>query len=302
MASSDHILTIDVEDGPQAAGDQTSPDSERVMAHTLEFLQLLEDSRARATFFILGKVAEKHPELARQIAEAGHEVASLGYSHDSLESMTGREFKERLHRSVEILREQTGAPVYGHRAAGFSISLKRLYYLEYMMGEGLKYDSSIMPVVHPHYGIPGAYAYPHFIRCASRQLLIEFPPSTMRLGRVALSGAGGGYFRLLPYWWTKLALRSFERAQKVATCYFHSYDIAAREIAFRPNPALAILRLRPSIKCASIMPKLRRLLADFHFTTMNDACNGLAPGQLPVGLDLAILPIRYGNIPIRLET
>ena len=180
-----------------------------------------------------------------------------------------------MHRSVEILREQTGEPVFGHRAAGFSISLKRLSYLEHMLDEGLKYDSSIIPVVHPHYGIPGAYAYPHFIRCASRQMLIEFPPSTTRLAGVSLSGAGGGYFRFLPYWWTKLAVRRFERAQNAAICYFHSHEVEAREIAFRPNRTLATLRLRPSIKCASIMPKLRRLLTDFRFTTMGEACQKL---------------------------
>lgn len=300
-AAGSHILSVDVDESPQSTFDHGLPIGERVVANTLSLLELLEESGSRATFFILGKVAEKHPSLARNIAQAGHEVATHGYSHESLEAMSARQFKEELHKSVEILLEQTGAPVIGHRAADFSMSSKRLYYLEYIVREGLSYDSSILPILNSRYGIPGAYRYPHFIRSSSRQMLIEFPPATLTLGGIGLMGAGGGYFRVLPYCWSKFTLSRFARNQQPATCYFDSYEMDAREIAPVLNGALAALHLRPFLKCASIMPKLRRLLTDFRFTTMGEACQNLRQEELPVALDLAVLPIRYGNIPVREE-
>jgi polysaccharide deacetylase family protein (PEP-CTERM system associated) len=260
-----------------------------------ELVDILEKAGARATFFVLGKVAEKHPTLARQIARAGHEVATHGYSHESLDTMTGSRFKEELHRSVELLRDQTGEQVYGHRAADFSISARRLYFLEYLLPEGLTYDSSIFPIRHPRYGVNDAQRYPHLIRCASRRTLVEFPPATMKFGGVVLPGAGGGYFRLLPYWWTNFTLRSMERAQNSATCYFHPYEIDAMELNNLPYSVPAVLRFSQFFNRSSVMAKLRRLLSSFRFTTMIEACRNLNAERLGVALDLGILPHSYSN-------
>jgi len=294
-AAGSHILTIDVEDWPQSTLDHSLPIGERVVANTHAFLELFAETGTRATFFVLGKVAEKHPMLARDIAAAGHEVATHGYSHESLETMTRVEFKAELHRSVEILKEQTGLPVHGHRAADFSISAQRLYFLEIMVQEGLSYDSSIFPIWHPRYGISGAWRHPHLIRCASRDLLAEFPPATVKFGPVVIPGAGGGYFRLFPYWWTQLIIRGIERSHYPATCYLHPYEIDDDEINHIPRPIPTILRISQFMCRKNVKGKLRRMLTDFTFRTMIDACRSLNRDGLPIALDLAVLPIRYGN-------
>jgi polysaccharide deacetylase family protein (PEP-CTERM system associated) len=209
--------------------------------------------------------------------------------------MSGERFKEELHRSVELLLDQTGAPVYGHRAADFSISKDRLHYLEFLLEEGLSYDSSIFPVRHPRYGIKGASRHPHLIRTTSRQLLVEFPPATVKLGRVILPGAGGGYFRLFPYWWTQFTLLNNERSHYPATCYFHPYEIDEEEIRNIPYEIPLMLRLSQFANRGTVKRKLQRLLKNFHFTTMIEVYRGLDLKGLPVTLDLTVSPISYGN-------
>ena len=186
-----HVLTVDVEDWPQSTLDHSLPIGDRVVANTHKLLELLDEAKVRATFFVLGKVAEAHPTLAREIAAAGHEVGTHGYSHRSIEMMPGATFEEELHRSVELLKQQTGEPVYGHRAADFSISGRSLHLLESLCDEGLIYDSSIFPVWHPRYGVAGAWRHPHRILCESRRTLVEFPLATIRLARIGLPTAGG---------------------------------------------------------------------------------------------------------------
>lgn len=207
MTPPSHLLTVDVEDWPQSTLDHALPISHRVVASTHALLELLDDAGVRATFFVLGKVAEAYPTLARDIVAAGHEVGTHGYSHESVEAMPVGTFREELHRSVELLRQQTGHPVLGHRAADFSISSQSLHLLEYLGEEGLMYDSSIFPVRHPRYGVPGAWRMPHRVGCASGRTLIEFPLATYHVANMALPAAGGGYFRLFPFWWTRLTDR-----------------------------------------------------------------------------------------------
>lgn len=293
MSWGKHILTVDVEDWPQSTLDHSLPIGERVVSNTLALLDLFAESGTRATFFVLGKVAESHPELAKEIARAGHEVGTHGYSHESVEKMTARRFKEELHRSVEVLADQTGAPVYGHRAADFSISQRRLYFLEFLLEAGLSYDSSIFPVRHPRYGVNGAYRHPHLIRTMSRRLLLEFPPATLKLGPFNLPGAGGGYFRLFPYWWTQFTLWASERSQYPATCYFHPYEIDDQEIHEISYCIPTMLRLGQFTNRCTVKGKLRRMLREFKFIPMIEAAKALDTNKLPIALDLAILPNRY---------
>ena len=152
-----HILTVDVEDWPQSTLNHNLPISYRVVANTHALLGLLNETNMRATFFILGKVAEAHPRLAAEIAAQGHEVATHGYSHESIQTMPVANFRAELHRSVEVLRQQSGQPVLGHRAADFAISSRFLHLLELLSEEGLAYDSSIYPIRHPRYGVPKVY-------------------------------------------------------------------------------------------------------------------------------------------------
>ena len=230
MMQAYHLLTVDVEDWPQSTLNHTLPIGKRVVDNTHAMLELLDEAKVRGTFFMLGKVAEVHPTLASEIVAAGHEIGTHGYSHESVEAMPVARFREELHRSVETLRQQTGQPVLGHRAADFSISAQSLHLLEYLSAEGLTYDSSIFPIRHPRYGVSGAWRIPHYIRCASGRMLIEFPLTTLRVARLVLPAAGGGYFRLFPYWWTRMALRTLERQGVSATVYLHPYEIDVTEL------------------------------------------------------------------------
>lgn len=302
MMQPSHLLTVDVEDWPQSTLDHALPISNRVVANTHALLELLDEAGVRATFFVLGKVAEVHPRLAREIAAAGHEVGTHGYSHESIEAMPVATFREELHRSVEILRQQTGLPVLGHRAADFSISAQSLHLLEYLGEEGLTYDSSIFPVRHPRYGVPGAWRIPHRVRCASGRTLVEFPLATYHVARMVLPAAGGGYFRLFPYWWTRLTLRALERQGVPATCYLHPYELDISELNEIPYRVPTRLRWRQSTNRRSVRPKLRRLLVAFHFMPIATACQALSVESLALGLDLGKSPVCYGPEPERSET
>ena len=290
-----HILTVDVEDWPQSTLDHSLPIGARVVnnAHTL--LELLGEAGVHATFFVLGKVAEVHPSLSREISAAGHEIGTHGYSHESVEAMSVATFREELHRSVEVLRQQTGQPVRGHRAADFSISERSLHLFEHLCEEGLAYDSSIFPIRHPRYGVPGAWRHPHVIRCPSRRTLVEFPLATVRIGRIVLPAAGGGYLRLFPFWWTQLSLRRLAKEGSPATCYVHPYEIDASEMDEIPYRIPLLLRWSQNTNRRGVRRKLARLLSEFRFCTMAEACKQLQGQNLEVGLDLANGPVSYSR-------
>jgi polysaccharide deacetylase family protein (PEP-CTERM system associated) len=292
-----HILTVDVEDWAQSTLNHDLPISYRVVANTHALLGLLDEANTRATFFILGKVAEAHPRLAGEIAAQGHEVATHGYSHESIQTMAEATFKAELHRSVEVLRQQSGQPVLGHRAADFSIYGQFLHFLELLSEEGLAYDSSIYPIRHPRYGVPGGWRHPHSIRCASGRTLIEFPLATIRLGGMTLPGAGGGYLRLFPYRWTSLTLRALGQQGFPGTCYLHPYELDTCEMNEIPYKVPTILRWSQSMNRRSVRSKLRKLLSTFQFVTMGQACEALRPEHLEVGLDLRTSPPVYSLWP-----
>jgi polysaccharide deacetylase family protein (PEP-CTERM system associated) len=302
MSETNHLLSIDVEDWPQSTLDHALPISNRVVVNTHTLLDILAEAGVRATFFVLGKVAEAHPSLSREIAVAGHEVGTHGYSHESVEAMPVSRFKEELHRSVETLRQQTGKAVLGHRAADFSISGRSLHLLEYLAGQGLSYDSSVFPVRHPRYGVPGAWRVPHYVRCASGSMLIEFPLSTVRIASFILPAAGGGYFRLFPYWWTRNALRTLQRQGSPATCYIHPYELDIAEMAEIPYQVPARLRWSQSTNRRSVRSKLQRLFSEFRFIPMGEAYQALGAKHLDVGLDLGKSPVAYGPGPVRAGT
>jgi polysaccharide deacetylase family protein (PEP-CTERM system associated) len=294
MNQPSHVFSVDVEDWPQSTLNHNLPIGNRVVTNTRAVLELLGEAGVKATFFILGKVAEVHPTLAREIAAAGQEIGTHGYSHESVEAMPVSRFKEELHRSVEILRQQTGQPVLGHRAADFSISAHSLHLLEQLPEEGLTYDSSIFPIRHPRYGLPTAWKIPHLIRCASGRMLVEFPLATLRLAKLTLPVAGGGYLRFSPYWWTHFAVQALARKGYGATCYMHPYEIDVTELDETPYSVPTLLRWSQSTNRKSVCSKLRRLFATFRFVTMGQACHELST-RLEVGLDLGKQPVAYGN-------
>jgi polysaccharide deacetylase family protein (PEP-CTERM system associated) len=258
-------------------------------------LEILSAANVQATFFILGKVAETHPQLAREIVAQGHEVATHGYSHESAEGMPLTRFKEELHRSIDLLQQQTGKAIIGHRAADFSISRDSLSRLECLVDEGLRYDSSIFPIRHPRYGVAEAWRAPHYIRSSSGRSLIEFPLPTFRFGKFVFPAAGGGYLRLFPFWWTRLVLRGLEREGNLATCYLHPYELDCAEMDEIEHRVPTLLRLSQNTNRKSVARKLQRLLSTFRFATMSSACD-LLVGQMDVGVDLSKSPPRYEPI------
>ena len=174
----------------------------RVCANTARLLSLFSEQAVRATFFVLGRVAERHPDLVRQIAAGGHEIASHGFDHRLVYDQTPDAFRDDIRRAKRLLEDLASVPVVGYRAPSYSITNRSLWALDVLVEEGYEYDSSIFPIHHDRYGIPGSPRHAHVL---SREAgaLVELPPSTVRIGSTNLPVAGSGYFRILPYWWTR---------------------------------------------------------------------------------------------------
>jgi polysaccharide deacetylase family protein (PEP-CTERM system associated) len=222
-----NAMTIDVEDWHQLAFRKllgySIPPSRRVVVYTDLILELLAEQGVRATFFVLGTVAEVFPELVRRISEAGHEVATHGLSHRRINSMEPKVFEAELHRSIQVLEDASQQRVWGHRAAEFSVDGSSLWMFESLVAAGLRYDSSIFPIRHPRYGMPDAVRQPHLIHTPAGTL-VEFPLATLRQMGQNLPIAGGGYLRVLPLGFIQRGIQSLNRQGQVAVVYVHPYE------------------------------------------------------------------------------
>ena len=208
-----NALTVDVEDYFHVAAFSRQIDPAtwdryplRVERNTHLLLDLFAEREVRATFFVLGWVAERCPQLVRAIAEQGHEVACHGYSHQLIYGQTPDTFRAETIRAKSCLEDQAQCPILGYRAASYSITKRSLWALDILAELGFSYDSSIFPVHHDRYGIPESPRWPYRIDTCSGGSIIEFPPSTLAFGGYRLPVAGGGYFRIYPYWLTRFAL------------------------------------------------------------------------------------------------
>ena len=226
-------VSVDVEDYFQVeAFAQRVPRSEwpsfpsRVRQNTERVLRLLERNRCRATFFVLGWVAEREPSLVNEIAQAGHEVACHSHLHRRVHTLTPAEFREDVKRARGAIEEAAGTAVVGFRAPTFSITRQSLWALEVLAELGFLYDSSVFPVRHDLYGIPDAPRGIHRRQLPSGHSIWEFPPSTVRLLGHNLPTAGGGYLRLLPMSFTRWAIRRIHnRDRQPAMVYFHPWEL-----------------------------------------------------------------------------
>ncbi len=266
-----NILTIDVEDWfhtsalePYIAQEQWEHLPSTLRANVNGILEILSSMQTHATFFILGWVAERYPDLVRNIVASGHEIASHGYRHRLIYHLSPVTFRDYVKRAKHLLEDLSGKEVRGYRATSFSVVNRTLCALEALKEAGFFYDSSIFPIGHDIYGIPDSPRFPY----VHANGLVEIPPSTVSLWGKNFPVAGGGYFRLYPYWLTRLGLRWLNRAGHPGVVYLHPWE-------FDPAcPHLPNLDWRTGfrqyINLKKTMTKFKQLLADFQFVPIKD--------------------------------
>jgi polysaccharide deacetylase family protein (PEP-CTERM system associated) len=278
-----NLLTIDVEEYFQVEGfadvvDRASWDAmeSRVRSQTARLLDLLDATRATATFFVLGWTAERHPGLVREIVARGHEVASHGWGHRRADHQGVRAFRRDVRRSKRVLERIVGAPVAGYRAPCFSITPRTPWAHRVLLEERFAYSSSVFPVLHDRYGDPAAPRTPWTACEAGGRTLAELPPLTLRVLGRNLPVAGGGYLRVLPVSVVSSAIGRMNDAGHPAVLYLHPWEVDPEQprIAGR-----ALNRFRHYAGLASTERKLRALLTSHAFTTVSSHL-GL-PAQRP---------------------
>jgi polysaccharide deacetylase family protein (PEP-CTERM system associated) len=278
----DNALTIDVEDWYHVAAffphiDRTQWASleSRVERNTERLLAILAERNIRATFFVLGLVAEARPQLIRKIAAAGHEIASHGYSHELVYRQTPETFRSETYRAKAFLEDLLGRQISGYRASTYSITRQSLWALDILIDAGFEYDSSLFPVRHPQYGIPGAPRFATRFTAPSGRSLVEFPLSTAKFFKASLPVAGGGYFRIFPYLYTKWGLTSInQREHRPFIFYLHPWEIDPAQP--RVTHAGITAKLRHYTHLDSTEGRLMRLFTDFKFTTVRQVLENQA--------------------------
>lgn len=271
MGSTVNAFTIDVEDYFHVAALAESISQNdwvnhrsRVTDNTKRILDLLDEFQAKGTFFVLGWEAERRPELVKEIYDRGHEIASHGYSHQLVYSQTQEVFREETLKSKNILENIIGDTVFGYRAASYSITKKSLWALEILADLGFKYDSSIFPVRHDRYGIPDANPKPHRIELGEGRSIIEFPLTTSNFLSKKLPIAGGGYFRIFPYWFFKWQFGKAVNSEP-GVFYLHPWEVDPDQPRVKASMLSTFRHYRNLDKTEA---RLRDLVSTFSFAPM----------------------------------
>jgi polysaccharide deacetylase family protein (PEP-CTERM system associated) len=266
-----NALTVDVEDYFQVSAFAKSVNRNdwdsyplRVEKNTQRIMDMFDEAQVKATFFVLGWVADRNKDLVKEIAQRGHEVASHGYSHQLIYNQSQKDFREETIRSKSILEDIVQGPVRGYRAASYSITNESLWALDVLAEAGFDYDSSIFPVRHDRYGIPDAKEMPHILETPQGHSLVEFPLSTAKIFNYKLPVAGGGYFRLYPYALTRAGLRQVNARQQQFIFYLHPWEIDPDQPNIEASWFSRFRHYNNLEKCES---RLRRLMKDFQFGT-----------------------------------
>lgn len=262
-----NAMSIDVEEyfhasalGSVAPRERWDSLESRVVETTHRTLSLLAEAGARATFFTLGCVAERYPFLVREMAAAGHEVASHGFWHYRVGQQSPDAFLADVVRTKKLLEDISGQEVTGYRAANFSVDGDCWWAFERLAEAGYRYSSSVNPVLHDHYGVPGAPRSPFR---PGRRDIVELPLTTVEIGGRRLPAAGGGYFRLLPYALSRTAMRRVNRRERRPVFfYFHPWEIDPGQPRL---PARGRSRFRHYVNLGVMEAKLARLLRDFRW-------------------------------------
>jgi len=274
MTHTINALSVDVEDWFQVGAFETTIHRKdwykltpRVERNTDVLLDMFARRNVKATFFTLGWVAERHPQLVRRIVDAGHELASHGYDHQRVFTLTPDQFRADLRQTRDLLEQAGGAAVIGYRAPSFSIDARTPWAHTILAEEGYRYSSSVAPVKHDHYGWPQA---PRFaFRPVADSELLELPVTTARLFGRTVAAGGGGFFRLFPYAFSRWAVRQVNQsAGRPAILYFHPWEIDPDQ----PRVANAPLksRLRHYTNLSVMASKLERLIDEFEWTRVDN--------------------------------
>ncbi len=290
-----NVLTVDLEEWFCASAfdgvisrDAWPQLESRVERPTRQLLEIFDRHSVKATFFVLGWVAERHPALIAAVAERGHEIASHGHGHCLISRQSPAEFHDDVAGSLRVLRQITGRPCHGYRAPSFSLRRDMVWAWRILAELGIRYDSSIFPVVHDRYGDPGAPRFLHRIR-SDRGEIVEFPLSTLTARGRNLPVGGGGYLRLYPLRVSRWAIRRINREGHPAVVYVHPWELDPQQP--RPRAPWSTL-LRHRVGIDSVRRKLDALLSEFRFGPMQPAIEaagfgvsapsaGAAPGDQP---------------------
>jgi len=276
-ASAENVMTVDVEDYFQVSAFESSVSRDRWvdfecrLPRTMDLiLQIFANANVRSTFFCLGWVAEHYPDIIRRVVAQGHEIASHGYHHARVYEQSEKQFREDVSKTKTILEDVSGGPVNGYRAASYSIDDRSPWAFDILGDAGYRYSSSIYPIRHDHYGMRDA---PRFAFRPGQAELMEIPVTTVEVSKMRLPCGGGGYFRLLPYAWSKWCIRRVNRAdRRPAMFYFHPWELDPDQPKI---PGLdARTRFRHYVNLNSFELKLRRLIEDFKWVTMMERYAG----------------------------
>jgi len=289
-------MSVDVEDYfmVEAFSDSVSPATwsnwpSRVVENTKRTLDLFDEYNVKATFFFVGWVADRFPELVRDVHKRKHELACHGYWHRTVYSMTPDEFRHDTRAAVRAIEDAAGVKVEGYRAPSWSITKASLWAVEILADQGFTYDSSIYPIHHDLYGVPGAHRFPYELTCKSGIKLREYPPATIRMLGQNLPGAGGGYLRIFPRAYTNFVFRKFEKeyGERVVV-YFHPWELDPEQPRI---PGTVKSHLRHYTNLSKMEGHLRHLLETHSFVPI---CVAATEPRLPVQFrmgDLELKPI-----------
>jgi len=295
-----NALTIDVEDyfqvsafAPYIRRDEWDTRECRVERNVDRILELLAEREVKATFFTLGWVAERYPQLVRAIVAGGHELASHGYGHQRASDLDEAAFSDDVTRAKAILEDLGGKPVLGYRAPSFSIGTRNMWAFDVLARAGYRYSSSIYPIKHDHYGMPDSPRFAYRVASLGAGLL-EVPVTTLRVMNRNLPSSGGGYFRLLPYALSKWMIGKVNRDDREsAIFYFHPWEIDPGQ------PRVAGIdgktRFRHYVNISRMEARLQRLLVDFRWGRMDEIF--LAPATSSVAVPAPAAPVARSAAP-----
>lgn len=267
-----NAFSVDVEDYYQVGAfvNTISPDrwsdwEFRAKTNTEKILSQLEKAGVKGTFFVLGWIAEKSPQIVKDIVKAGHTLASHGFAHQLVYSQTEAEFREDVRKTRALLQDVSGQPILSYRAPSFSITPKTPWAHRVLVEEGYQYDSSVFPIHHDLHGNPNAPREIHRIETESGSLL-EFPPAVLRCCGQNIPTGGGGYFRFFPYAITRKMLQSLNAKGRPFVFYLHPWEVDPEQPRIPGAPLKS--RFRHYLNLGKTAARLERLLQDFSFVPM----------------------------------